>query len=476
MRRLDCLIVFALLAAGLCGLWPQGTVSAQDDLVIFATSADSGEAKLYRIDPDTGEATEMGDTGFNRLSALEFDDSGVLYGIGEDDDGDSVLITINLRTGEGTLVGETGIEDGGFSVAVPGCSYDESDGTLYAFAVDGSLYTIDLDDGTATLVGTDEDADLGGGNALGFDSDGNLYRCDYDELYSVDTSDGTNTYEDDLAADNPDDVNDTLDWLRGMDWWDDSSVFYGVVGMWDDSAGDWVHYLGTLDPTDPSAVDLIGITENLGAIAVADVSVLGAAPEITAGPTATPTKVSFASGSVDFSVTASDDDGDTLSYSWNFGDGGTATGASPTHVYTASGEFDVTVTVSDVLLETTGSVKVTVNHPATIDTGPSADPQTVSPTVGEIDFSATASDLDGDPLTYDWDFGDTESASGADVSHTYADSGDYTVTLTVNDGFDDTVATVDVLVNNPPAIDNGPTADPNPVSLASSTIDFSVTA
>jgi YD repeat-containing protein len=44
-----------------------------------------------------------------------------------------------------------------------------------------------------------------------------------------------------------------------------------------------------------------------------------------------------------------DSDGSVASYSWNFGDGGTAMGVSPTHAYTASGTYTVTLTVIDNL-------------------------------------------------------------------------------------------------------------------------------
>ena len=42
-----------------------------------------------------------------------------------------------------------------------------------------------------------------------------------------------------------------------------------------------------------------------------------------------------------------DPDGDALTYSWDFGDGGHATGATASHVYNMSGTFTVSVTASD---------------------------------------------------------------------------------------------------------------------------------
>jgi len=53
----------------------------------------------------------------------------------------------------------------------------------------------------------------------------------------------------------------------------------------------------------------------------------------------------------------------------------------------------------------------------------------------EIKFDGSESfDPDDDPLTYVWDFGDGENASGILVAHTYTSTGTFTVTLTVSDG------------------------------------------
>jgi glucose/arabinose dehydrogenase len=59
---------------------------------------------------------------------------------------------------------------------------------------------------------------------------------------------------------------------------------------------------------------------------------------------------------------------------------------------------------------------------------------TTNPTTRDVSFSAADSyDLDGDQLSYQWDFGDGSTAQGAAVDHRYADDAAVQVTLTVRD-------------------------------------------
>jgi DNA/RNA endonuclease G (NUC1)/PKD repeat protein len=72
-----------------------------------------------------------------------------------------------------------------------------------------------------------------------------------------------------------------------------------------------------------------------------------------------------------------------------------------------------------------------------------------------MSFDGTGShDLDGDPLGYEWDFGDGTAGSGATPAHTYADNGTYSVTLTVTDptGADDSQTRVVTVANAAPVV------------------------
>jgi len=56
-----------------------------------------------------------------------------------------------------------------------------------------------------------------------------------------------------------------------------------------------------------------------------------------------------------------------------------------------------------------------------------------------VQFYSNASDPDNDNLTYAWNFGDSSTSDQADPTHAYSSSGSKTVTLIVNDGYENSV-------------------------------------
>lgn len=176
-------------------------------------------------------------------------------------------------------------------------------------------------------------------------------------------------------------------------------------------------------------------------------------PAANVAPTA-----SFSSATTyrDLSVDASgstDPDGTIASYSWNFGDNSTATGATAMHTYAAAGNYPVTLTVTDnsgassVLTRTISAIDPPANAAPTAAFSYQATPLTI-----ETDASASA-DSDGTVTGYSWNFGDGSTGSGVRASHTYAVPGNYDVSLSVTDNSGLTGQTTQTIVV--------PAGDPN---------------
>jgi PKD repeat protein len=136
---------------------------------------------------------------------------------------------------------------------------------------------------------------------------------------------------------------------------------------------------------------------------------------------------------------SSDPDGDELQYSWDFGDGATATGVTAAHAYADNGSYTVTLTVSDGQKQsqatTTGEI---ANVAPTV--GPLTASMIVGPIGTEVSVTATFTDpgsADTHTSSVDWGDGTVEPAQAATSpvtgTHMYTAPGVYTVILTVTD-------------------------------------------
>ena len=135
-----------------------------------------------------------------------------------------------------------------------------------------------------------------------------------------------------------------------------------------------------------------------------------------------------------------------VSCNWTFGDGTSITGCSTTHAYSNPGTFMVVVTAQDSL-----GVAASKTVSEVIDAQPNAS-FTIVPTSPEVNESVTltATTAGGtNPFTFSWNFGDSTSASGNIVSHTYSSAGSYTVTLTAKDANVQTVTSTQTLLVAP---------------------------
>jgi hypothetical protein len=150
---------------------------------------------------------------------------------------------------------------------------------------------------------------------------------------------------------------------------------------------------------------------------------------------------------VTFTGTATDADGDWLTYTFDFGDGNTVDliGLSTPGVplvlstdywYGAQGTYTAYLYVTDgYSVPKTSSPQVMsvvlANRPPVVS--PLADKKATSGY--GLAFTAAATDPDGDPLMYTWDFGDlTPLVVGSSVMHVYSYEGDFVCRVYVDDG------------------------------------------
>ncbi|WP_390847153.1 beta strand repeat-containing protein [Anabaena cylindrica] len=155
-----------------------------------------------------------------------------------------------------------------------------------------------------------------------------------------------------------------------------------------------------------------------------------------------------------FTATATDPGNDTITYTWNFGDGTDAIiGENINHIFTEDGIYTVTLTVSD---------SEGANTFQTLTTNVSNVAPIVEAGVNQTIYTSETVNFNGqftdpgilDTHTITWDFGDGNTTTGIlNPSHIYTTDGTYTATLTITDN-DHAVSNdiMTVTVQKPPSI------------------------
>ncbi len=149
--------------------------------------------------------------------------------------------------------------------------------------------------------------------------------------------------------------------------------------------------------------------------------------------------------SVPFSTSFTDTTSGSNSWNWAFGDGDSSSVQSPSHSYDSAGVYDISLEVSDTngcSAKVTDSGGVRIIEPEadfTVDTSRGCKPLTVNFT--DLSFSNEAIS------NWSWKFGDGNGSNVQNPSHTYSDTGSYTVELAIEnvEGCKDTTVKTDTI-------------------------------
>jgi outer membrane protein assembly factor BamB len=117
-------------------------------------------SKLYTLDPATGSAGLVGPTGMANVTDIAFHGP-TLYGVSF-----SQFLRLNPDTGQAVGIGNTGFTTNGLAVS--------EEGIVYAGTTNGQLITINPGTGAGTLVGSFGGGMTSGGDLV-MDSNGVLY-------------------------------------------------------------------------------------------------------------------------------------------------------------------------------------------------------------------------------------------------------------------------------------------------------------
>ena len=123
--------------------------------------------------------------------------------------------------------------------------------------------------------------------------------------------------------------------------------------------------------------------------------------------------------------------GNITSWAWAFGDGNTSTDRNATHTYAAPGTYSVTLNASNAYGYniSTWAAYIDVGYPPAANFAPSA-------TLGVVPAAITFTDTsDHTPTSWAWTFGDGNTSTLQNATHTYVTAGTYTVNLTATNAY-----------------------------------------
>ncbi len=157
--------------------------------------------------------------------------------------------------------------------------------------------------------------------------------------------------------------------------------------------------------------------------------------------------------------------GSPTAWSWNFGDTYTSTAQNPSHTYTAVNQYTVALTAYNQYGNNTNTKSNYIN----VGNPPVAN-FSGTPTIGAPPLAVTFTDSStNSPTAWSWSFGDTNTSTVQNPSHTYSTRGSYTVALTATNQYGNNTNTKSNYINvgNPPVANfsGTPTTGNKPLSV-----------
>ena len=243
----------------------------------------------------------------------------------------------------------------------------------------------------------------------------------------------------------------------------------GVISGTPNAAGTFSGTVTATNGTSPDATQNFNITiPSSGATA----------PQFTS-PVAASASIVSVSQTVSFTAAATDPNGGTVTFTWDFGDGTNATGATVSHAYSATGGFTVTATATSSGGTASSSVAITVGNAPVITSPLSAS------AIQNAAFSYTIAVAAAGtaPITFQaQNLPAGLSQSGNTISGTPTVAGSVSVALTATNAFgaDNETLVLNISLpagtaNAPPVLSAPPTSDSN-TGTVGQPVAFSVAA
>jgi PKD repeat protein len=161
---------------------------------------------------------------------------------------------------------------------------------------------------------------------------------------------------------------------------------------------------------------------------------------------------------------------DPARFLWDFGDGHASTGSEVVHVFLEEGTVTVRLAAQNDAGSSAAQVEITVTPPTLPPTAIVA----ALPAIVEVGDAIVLTSLSTNaPDSEEWSFGDGDSASGNEVTHTWTAEGTYLLNLTASNsaGTDTSTATVEVVAELPAPIARIGAFDASP-SVGDATVFF----